>query len=73
MDKNSEKSYNSDIINNLGVINLSNMVTPSKFLKPTEDKKLVTRKPQNARDLRKMIGTRSATGQKLVDIYKQGR
>ncbi|EJS66408.1 hypothetical protein CON38_08015 [Bacillus cereus] len=55
----------------LGVIDMSQVVTDFQPLETKETKKLVTRRPKDAQDLRKMIGTRTAGGKNLVDIYKE--
>ncbi|UNP77266.1 hypothetical protein MN033_03480 [Bacillus nitratireducens] len=55
----------------LGVIDMSQVVTDIQPLGPKETEKLVTRRPKDAQDLRKMIGTRTVGGKNLVDIYKE--
>lgn len=55
----------------LGVIDMSQVVTDFQPLETKEVEKLVTRRPKDAQDLRKMIGTRTDGGKNLVDIYKE--
>ncbi|OQR55221.1 hypothetical protein [Bacillus sp. CDB3] len=55
----------------LGVIDMSQVVTDVQPLETKETEKLVTRRPKDAQDLRKMIGTRTAGSKNLVDIYKE--
>ncbi len=55
----------------LGVIDMNQVVTDFQSLEVKEVEKLVTRRPKDAQDLRGMIGTRTAGGKNLVDIYKE--
>ena len=57
----------------LGVIDMSQVVTDMQPLETKETEKLVTRRLKDAQDLRKMIGTRTAGSKNLVDIYKEER
>ncbi|KZD71266.1 hypothetical protein B4088_0850 [Bacillus cereus] len=50
---------------------MSQVVTDFQPLEAKEVEKLVTRRPKDAQDLRKMIGTRTAGSKNLVDIYKE--
>lgn len=57
----------------LGVIDMSQVATDLKTVRVAPENRLVSHPPKDARDLRKMIGTRTASGRSLTDIYKQGK
>ncbi|MCP8970031.1 hypothetical protein [Ectobacillus ponti] len=57
----------------VGVIDMNEVVDHIEEQLPVLDKQLVERAPKDALELRKMIGTRSIPGRTLVDLYKENR
>ncbi|EOS8270812.1 TPA: hypothetical protein ACTZ3L_003699 [Bacillus cereus] len=45
----------------------------SDFAVIENENRLITKRPKDAQDLRKMIGTRTVSGRRLVDLYEEGK
>ncbi|HHP5603498.1 hypothetical protein SIL80_12380 [Bacillus cereus group sp. BfR-BA-01119] len=45
----------------------------SDFAVLENETRLITKRPKDAQDLRKMIGTRTVSGRRLVDLYEEGK
>ncbi|MFJ8218847.1 hypothetical protein [Bacillus cereus] len=45
----------------------------SGFTVTEDEKSLITKRPKDAQELRKMIGTRTAVGRRLVALYEEDK
>ncbi|MDH4423545.1 hypothetical protein CN931_19805 [Bacillus sp. AFS054943] len=45
----------------------------SDFTVIENETRLITKRPKDAQELRKMIGTRTAGGRRLVELYEEGK
>ncbi|WP_318582044.1 hypothetical protein [Bacillus paranthracis] len=45
----------------------------SDFTRVENETRLITKRPKNAQELRKMLGTRTVSGRRLVDLYEEGK
>ncbi|WP_242301877.1 hypothetical protein [Bacillus cereus group sp. BfR-BA-01361] len=45
----------------------------SDFTRVENETRLITKRPKNAQELRKMIGTRTVGGRRLVELYEEGK
>lgn len=45
----------------------------SDFAVLENETRLITKRPKDAQGLRKMIGTRTVSGRRLVDLYEEGK
>ncbi|PGU01313.1 MULTISPECIES: hypothetical protein [Bacillus cereus group] len=45
----------------------------SDFTVIENETRLITKRPKDAQELRKMIGTRTAAGRRLVELYEEGK
>ncbi|KXI80847.1 hypothetical protein ACS52_06895 [Bacillus cereus] len=45
----------------------------SDFTRVENETRLITKRPKNAQELRKMLGTRTVGGRRLVELYEEGK
>lgn len=45
----------------------------SDFTRVENETRLITKRPKDAQELRKMIGTRTVSGKRLVELYEEGK
>ena len=45
----------------------------SDFTVTENETRLITKRPKDAQELRKMIGTRTVSGEQLVELYEEGK
>ncbi|ASI76666.1 hypothetical protein LKM01_23840 [Bacillus pacificus] len=55
------------------VVVIDMMQIKSDFTMIEKEISLITKRPKNAQELRKMIGTRTVSGKRLVDLYEEGK
>ncbi|PGK36900.1 hypothetical protein CN907_17155 [Bacillus anthracis] len=55
------------------VVFIDMMQIKSDFTVIENETRLITKRPKNAQELRKMIGTRTVGGRRLVDLYEEGK
>jgi hypothetical protein len=71
MDKYPNKNYNSTNKKEKGVISLLETITPRKL--KLDQKQSITTKKMTAIDIRRKNGVRTATGKRLVELFKEGK
>nr|WP_255291750.1 hypothetical protein [Bacillus toyonensis] len=55
------------------VVVIDMMQIKSDFTVIEKEIRLITKGPKNAQELRKMIGTRTVGGRRLVDLYEEDK
>ncbi|PIE95013.1 hypothetical protein CO726_13010 [Bacillus fungorum] len=55
------------------VVVIDMMQIKSDFTVIEKETRLITKRPKKAQELRKMIGTRTAGGRRLVELYKEDK
>lgn len=55
------------------VVVIDMMQIKSDFTVIEKETRLITKRPKDAQELRKMIGTRTVGGRRLVELYEEGK